>query len=63
MPNDGDHGDDVGIQGLVDEIVFPYRVDVQRGIAHEVIARPEPQTIFCNVQSTFVEVFEIAVGE
>ena len=28
LPNDSDHCDDVGIQWLVDEIVFPYRVDV-----------------------------------
>ncbi|HEV2443986.1 MAG TPA: hypothetical protein VGT07_15795 [Steroidobacteraceae bacterium] len=63
LPNDSDHGDDVGIQRLVDEIVFSYRVDVQRGIAHELVASPELVTIFCDVLSAFVQVFEIAPSE
>jgi hypothetical protein len=43
--------------------MFPYGVDVQRAIAHDLIASLEPVTVFRNVLSAFVQVFEIAMGE
>lgn len=63
LPNDSNHGNDIGIQRLVDQIVFPYRVDVQRGIAQELVASRELVTTFYNVLSAFVQVFKIAAGE